>query len=685
MEGIETEGPVAPSSSSSPATAPSSSSPDPPTIDASDIQAALRVFRTLAEDPDLKKLAASDAALRDLFAVARLVVSPSQDDLKDRRKKGRKEKLQNDHAALVESGIRQLRKVRAVGGTVSLTAVAPALIQDIAKASPGSLGGGSIRLLPPPRVGSVEANSSFADADEQRIQEESAEKSAAILSAAPVAVSAADEDVAPDQVLKTKLHVFLGSDGVDPPTDELPPPKKLNFKRSCHSCGLQFDMLHSFYDQMCLACADLNYTKRFSKADMRGRVCLVTGARVKIGYVIALKLLRMGATVIVTTRFPHDAARRYAAEPDSDQFTSRLTIFGLDFRDIPMLHHFTAQLNAHLPRLDVIINNAAQTVRKPPAFYEHLMEGERAGAASSEAGKSANVATVFDVFRTRDRYVFKASRKGASTLLLSRSTSASEPLAVIDSDMKEPGSEGSSFVPTAGASSSTGTNPNWVATPAQNAASSWNTSSASMSQLALIEGDQKSADAAALFPPGLYDRDDQQVDLRETNSWKLEMGQISTVEMVECHVINAFAPWVVISELKPLMLRTRRPGWQDGDDDNPALFDKYVVNVSAMEGQFYRNKTKFHPHTNMAKASLNMMTRTASAGFAELGIFMTAVDTGWITDENPVHQWSIRENQPPPLDEVDAAMRVLDPVLSGIRGEEKLWGVFLKNYKPTRW
>ncbi|KAJ3077662.1 hypothetical protein HDU99_001040, partial [Rhizoclosmatium hyalinum] len=193
---------------------------------------------------------------------------------------------------------------------------------------------------------------------------------------------------------------------------------------------------------------------------------------------------------------------------------------------------------------------------------------------------------------------------------------------------------------------------------------------ASMSQIPMMASDITSAaQSTELFPKGLYDRDDQQVDLRTQNSWNLEMGQISTVEMMECHVINSFAPWVLISELKSLM---EASGPVDGSTlPEGNFFDKYVVNVSAMEGQFYRNKTIFHPHTNMAKASLNMMTRTAAAGFAAVGIFMTAVDTGWITDEQPQHLWEKRANQPPPLDEWDAAMRVLDPVMCGVRGEEK--------------
>ncbi|KAL5033886.1 hypothetical protein RTP6_001785 [Batrachochytrium dendrobatidis] len=216
--------------------------------------------------------------------------------------------------------------------------------------------------------------------------------------------------------------------------------------------------------------------------------------------------------------------------------------------------------------------------------------------------------------------------------------------------------------------------------------------SAALSQISLTEED--AAADTTHFPDGRLDRDDQQIDLRSQNSWTMQIGQISTVEMLECHVINAFAPWVLISELKSLMEATGNPVISETsatasdvseDTSIKSSYDKYIVNVSAMEGQFYRPKTVFHPHSNMAKASLNMMTRTSAAGLAALNIFMTAVDTGWITDENPVEQWEKRENAPPPLDEWDAAMRVLDPILVGVRGGDRMWGVFLKNYTVTRW
>jgi NAD(P)-dependent dehydrogenase (short-subunit alcohol dehydrogenase family) len=355
----------------------------------------------------------------------------------------------------------------------------------------------------------------------------------------------------------------------------------------------------------------------------------------------------MGARVIITTRFPHDAAGRYAKEPDFDAFADRLFIYGLDFRDMSMVHGFCQDIIKRFERLDVLINNAAQTVRKPPKFYEHLISGESVSVPRA----IGEMTHVVDVFKGDDGYNFIEKSR----------------LAQVDGNNTKDITD-------------------QVALPASSALASLNdvNTSASLSQIHLLSSDA-SDNRDELFPKGILDRDDQQLDLRTENSWLLELGQVSTVEMLECHVINVFAPWVLVSDLKPLMERTTKKPTQTTNETPDALCDKYIVNVSAMEGQFYRPKSIFHPHSNMAKAALNMMTRTSAAGFAEICIYMTAVDTGWITDENPVDQWYKRENAPPPLDEWDAAMRVLDPVIDGMNGKEPVWGVFLKNYFPTRW
>src|SRR5205085_4287275 len=131
------------------------------------------------------------------------------------------------------------------------------------------------------------------------------------------------------------------------------------------------------------------------------------------------------------------------------------------------------------------------------------------------------------------------------------------------------------------------------------------------------------AEQGHLCPAGRLDQDLQQVDLRGRNSWRLTLDEVSSVELLETQLVNAVAPFVLNARLKPLMVKT--PGRE-----------KHVVNVSAVEGQFYRKwKTTRHPHTNMAKAALNMMTRTAATDYERDGIHMNSVDTGWITDEDP--------------------------------------------------
>jgi len=393
--------------------------------------------------------------------------------------------------------------------------------------------------------------------------------------------------------------------------------------RSCYTCKARYVDVDAFYHQLCPPCAALNRSKRNARTDLTGRRALLTGGRAKIGMYIALRLLRDGAHTTITTRFPADAVRRFTAMEDSSDWLHRLRIVGIDLRDPAQVVALADSVAAQGP-LDILINNAAQTVRRSPGSYAPLVDAEAEPLPNGPRPEMITFDHVSDAHPT--------AIAGALTSHPTAHTTAPHVLNGLTRGTAPPGLTGLAL--RAGS-----------ATPDRLAAGT-------------------AIDAGGLVP-----------DLHAVNSWTQHVQEVDPLELLEVQLCNSTAPFILISRLRRCMASStaRR---------------KYIVNVSAMEGQFSRNyKGPGHPHTNMAKAALNMLTRTSAEEMLETSdILMTAVDTGWITDERP-HPTKTRlaeEGFHAPLDLVDGAARVYDPVVQGERGRD-LYGCFVKDYEPAAW
>ncbi|RNL84647.1 SDR family oxidoreductase [Halostreptopolyspora alba] len=365
---------------------------------------------------------------------------------------------------------------------------------------------------------------------------------------------------------------------------------ELAVARPCYVCRAPYRLVSWDYHRLCPDCAEYNRRRRHARCSLRGRRAVVTGGRIKIGFHTAVKMLRDDAEVVVTTRFPRDAARRFAAVPDSAEWLPRLRVYGVDFLDPAAVDSFLADLHRRFDHLDILVNNAAQTIRRPTAYYREVRAGEREPLTGSAA--EVDVASA-------------------------------------DTDHRlDTGTPAGTVAPA----------PEW-------------------------------------FPAGRVDESGEPVDLRPRNSWRLRAHEVDPAEWLECHVVNAFVPFVLTARLRGLLESSPWP-------------DRYVVQVSAMEGAFSSRgyKSRHHPHTNMAKASLNMLTRTSAVDYAASGIHMNSVDTGWVTEESPHPiKTSLREaGLRPPLDVVDGAARVYDPVVRGVNGDP-VSGRFLKDYQAVEW
>ncbi len=372
----------------------------------------------------------------------------------------------------------------------------------------------------------------------------------------------------------------------------------LHEPENCYVCKTAYTEVHFFYHYLCPHCAAFNYSMRGLRANLTGRVALVTGGRVKIGHQLVLRLLRDGATVLVVTRFPHAAARRLESEPDSADWMDRVRVYGVDLRNIPAVEAFAQKLLDEEESIDILVHNAAQTIQRPPGFYQNILLQEQNPDES-----------------------LSLEARGLVAL-------PSPPTVGLDATALLPGEVGGA-----------------------------------------------TAEVEMLHITEMHDREER-VDNRDINSWLLPLEDVTAREMLEVQLVNSIAPALLNARLKPLMTRSR-------------FERRFIVNVSAMEGQFSRHKTIYHPHTNMAKAALNMMTHTSAAGYAREGIYMNAVDTGWVTDENPTAKRLRKQEELgffAPLDITDGMARIYHPIAVGVENKETpFYGKFLKDYAPTKW
>ena len=510
---------------------------------------------------------------------------------------------------------------------------------------------------------------------------------------------------------------------------------------TCYVCKASFTQLHHFYDRMCPPCASLNYKKRFQTAPMAinrtnpltgkpeliRRVCLVTGARVKIGYEIVLKLLRAGAFVIATSRFPIDTALRLTQEEDFADWEDNIHVYGIDFRVISSVELFIKHILATYPRLDMIMNNAAQTIRRPPQFYRHLLNVESQPIdefdikvnkivkdfipkAQRQSAQNTQFTTSLLLTMGVNQDLVKKTVPGSELFLthLSNdqggSTDKNTTTTTTRNDQVIDETETNNNTATSTTTTTTTTNPQQRDFTSNKILSLFDSNNNTalqiqdpmassarlvtmlslpqaaaipaslLTQIPLVAGDEDKQTDKEIFPVGIYDKDHQQLDLRPQQTWVLKAEEVSMVEMQEVQTVNATIPFMLNTKLKPLLTASQGdPSW--------------IINVSSMEGKFRGHKDITHPHTNMAKAALNMFTHTSARDFAVDNIFMNAVDTGWVTEELP-HGIAVHKAQigfAPPLDEIDGAARCLDPVFTSLLTGVYEYGKFFKDYAEGHW
>jgi NAD(P)-dependent dehydrogenase (short-subunit alcohol dehydrogenase family) len=556
-----------------------------------------------------------------------------------------------------------------------------------------------------------------------------------------------------DELAREEHEILDSRDASDRDNDAPIVPAELLVDRdapySCSQCRHTYFDVSPHYAHCCSACVDRNLMYRQMRCRLDGHVVLLTGARTKIGFATGVLLLNAGATVVATSRFPFTAARRFAEHADAAQWQTRLRVLGADFRDTATVELLCAFVAERLPHLDHLINNAAQTIRKPPAAFSMLVQKEIELAASSDSSASEfeRHATAFhrqfvefcerqrsDVGINGGALIGRIDRgalhrsalatqahvcasDSTATVIASDDKSRSwsvPPFAtngvLVDHDVDDITTFHTALKNVAKKSKTKADDDNDVDDKVNGVVSATKTSSQMQSLVSLVS-DQSilvpfplslpSREIIAdktLHTPSLAMRDaarlakegDEPLDMRAENSWFKRLENVELGEWMEVLTVNSAVPSLMCSLLLPLLRRS-------------PLRERHVVNVSSMEGKMARRKLSAHPHTNAAKAALNMVTRTCALDWSrDYCVLMNSVDTGWVTDERPLAAQLVHPAAyPAELDEIDGAARVLQPIWRSaasdaceIKSNDCCWahrlpwqpfGNFLKNYAPTLW
>ena len=425
--------------------------------------------------------------------------------------------------------------------------------------------------------------------------------------------------------------------------------------KSCYICKqkLGLDNINNFYGSLCKKCGDYNYSFREMKLDFTGRIAIVTGGRIKIGYFIVKKLLSYGCKVITTSRFPKDTLFKYKADPEYDLWKDNLIIYPIDFRIIQSTMKFVEYIKKNFAHVDFLINNAAQTVRRTTEYYEYLMPVEVKKLPKEDNKKIINNDYLNIQNQLSENFEKEKSKSFEST-----------DFNIVKIDLQKESKKKQIINSLKSLINESNKNDNDTYIPL----------SVIASQIKIME-EKEQPKICIMGGEG------QPYDFAEgKNSWNFELDEIPLEEFIEVQIINAWTPYYLCAKLKPLMMKSPFP-------------DKYIVNVTAVEGIFNHFKRSTHVHTNMAKAALNMLTRTCGKYLEKCGIYMTCVDTGWVSHMNEMNKIIDNEEKDKseyematvPLDELDGAMRVLHPIIEGIKNKKYFSGILLKDYVKSKW